>query len=94
MDDGTVMQMWSVVKNTIVILKQQQESIASLSAEHFKLVRALADQFGIERPQYPQAEPTTEELEVMNRGIRELEKMIGTDNETPEFQTGDQEPQP
>ena len=94
MDDGTVMQMWSVVKNTIVILKQQQEAIANLSELHFKLVRALAEQFGTEPPQYPQAEPTTEELEVMNRGIRELEKMIGTDNETPEFQTGDQEPQP
>lgn len=48
MNEDFVKQMWSVTKNIMAIVEQQQKQLAILSRSHFVLVDALRSESGLE----------------------------------------------
>jgi hypothetical protein len=73
-------QVWQITKALFVIVQQQQASIIHLHESQYELTAALAKQFGWEPPE-PPPESSAEEVDALKRGLAELEKMFGGNEE-------------
>ena len=83
MDDDLQLQIWHAMKSLFVIVQTQQAALNMTKQRLDELVRALAKEFGYEIPEPAAAPLSPEEAATIERGVAELEKLLGIDGDKP-----------